>query len=320
MKILFHTNTLSYRGTTVAVRDYATYNQSLLGNQSIICYDTAFAYAKDLGTEPAVLESLQSRFKVLSHCGQDDLSRLVDQEKPDLLYMIHAGNGNYVAPGCATAIHAVFQYYNPHGHRYAYISEWLALTMNQRHSAAIPWVPHMVTLPSVTDNYREILGIPQSNTVIGRMGGYYTFDIPFVKQAITEVLAARQDYTFVFVGTEPWISHPQVRFLTEIHSPQAKSNFIASCDAMIHARSGGESFGLAIAEALSLNKPVLAWEGGHDQNHQVLLNNSNLLYSESTVKEKLMNIKDLGSQATWSDRIQQFAPWPVMQRFKEVFL
>ena len=36
MRVLFHTNTLNYRGTTVAISDYARYNQEVLGNESII--------------------------------------------------------------------------------------------------------------------------------------------------------------------------------------------------------------------------------------------------------------------------------------------
>ena len=51
MKVLFHTLTLNFRGTAVAVYDYAKYNQEILGNESIICYDASMPYEKDVGTE-----------------------------------------------------------------------------------------------------------------------------------------------------------------------------------------------------------------------------------------------------------------------------
>jgi hypothetical protein len=42
MKIAFHDNTLSLRGTTVAMYDYAYYTRKYLGNDSIILYDTRY--------------------------------------------------------------------------------------------------------------------------------------------------------------------------------------------------------------------------------------------------------------------------------------
>ena len=40
MKILFHDNTLTERGTSVALYDYAKYNEEILGNESYICYNS----------------------------------------------------------------------------------------------------------------------------------------------------------------------------------------------------------------------------------------------------------------------------------------
>ena len=39
MKIAFHDNSISLRGTTVALYDYAYYTRKILGNESIILYD-----------------------------------------------------------------------------------------------------------------------------------------------------------------------------------------------------------------------------------------------------------------------------------------
>ena len=39
MKIAFHLDNLSLRGTTTAILDYAKYNEELLNNKSIICFN-----------------------------------------------------------------------------------------------------------------------------------------------------------------------------------------------------------------------------------------------------------------------------------------
>lgn len=320
MKVLFHTNTLNFRGTAVAVADYADFNQRILGNESVICYDASIPYERDMGTEPAVLENLSKFFRVIGHNGGTDVQRIIDQEKIDVAYFLRSGDKGFVANNCRTVVHAVFQLCEPHADRYAYISQWLADTMNQRFSASIPYVPHMVNLPEATANYRTELNIPATDTVIGRIGGYYTFNLPFVQRAIVDILNQRDDFTFVFVGTYPWINHPKVKFIQEFNGLQVKANFISSCDAMIHARSNGESFGLAICESLAMNKPILAWEGGDDQNHSLILQDSGLLYNENNVVEKILNVRDYINQETWTDRVAEFRPEPVMRKFESVFL
>ena len=89
---------------------------------------------------------------------------------------------------------------------------------------------------------------------------------------------------------------------------------------MLHARADGESFGLAICEALYLNKPVLAWESGSDLHHTMVLENSGALYNQGNVFEKLMNVRDLVGKEDWSKRVAQFAPDQVMKKFDQVFL
>ena len=318
MKILFHTNTLNYRGTAVAVADYARFNQEVLGNESVISYDASFPYEKDMGTEPEVVDQLSKEFQVVAHQGNPQAA--INLVKCDTAYFLNSGQRGFVSNTCRTVVHAVFQVHEPYADSYAYISEWLANKMNQQHNSNIPFVPHMVNLPNPTADFREALGIAADKTVVGRIGGYKTFDVPFVKQAIYDLVSKRNDYVFVMVGTEPWTDHPNVKFQKEFTDLQVKANFINTCDAMIHARSNGESFGLAIAEALALNKPVLAWEGGGDQNHALMLKDSGLLYNQDTIVDKLNNIRGYINKEDWTQRVDNFKPRPVMEKFKKVFL
>lgn len=317
MKVLFHTNTLNYRGTTVAVTDYAKYNQEILGNQSVIMYNKGLGFSeKDMGSEHKVVETLSNRFQVVGYDEDTTIQNVVDTVSPDVTYFIRAGQIEPLPSSKRNVVHSVFQFYDPHGDRYAYVSKWLSDEMT---SGRFPYVPHIVNLPQPSSDYREILGIPKDKIVVGRIGGYFTFDIDGVKNTVTKLANESDKFVFLFVGTEPFVDHPNVRFINEIHDLQKKSNFISTCDCMLHARQRGESFGLSIAEFLSLNKPVLAWNGGYDKNHIEMLKDSGTLYSnEDDLKYMLNNLKDFSED--WTKRVEEFKPANVMKKFDEVFL
>jgi len=315
MKILFHANTINYRGTTVAITDYARYNQDILGNESTITYCNTIGPERDMGNEQAVIDELEKEFEVVGYRA-GDLEKKIEELHIDLAYFINSGQSESLPTNCKTAVHAVFQFNQPHGDRYAYISEWLSQKMSDGN---IPFVPHIVQLPDTTENYRGAFNIRADQKVIGRIGGYYTFDIPFVKQYIKRLVTSTDEFVFLFAGTEPFIDHPNVRFINEFHNPLKKAKFINTCDAMLHARDRGESFGLSVAEFLSLNKPVLAWNGGHDLNHLDMLKDSGLLYNDpSHLDELIRSLPDF--KEDWTKRVEQYKPIPVMNKFKEVFL
>jgi glycosyltransferase involved in cell wall biosynthesis len=268
-----------------------------------------------MGNERSVIEALEKEFKVVGY-REGSLESKIDENKIDLTYMISAGHRQELPTNCKTAVHAVFQFNEPHGDRYAYISKWLSDEMS---SGNIPYVPHMVDLPSPNTSYRNALGIRDDQTVVGRIGGYYTFDIPGVKAYIEQLVNKSDKFIFLFVGTEPFIKHPNVKFINEIHNPLKKANFINTCDCMLHGRSRGESFGLSIAEFLSLNKPVLAWNGGTDRNHLEMLKDSGTLYNNNhDIDYMLHNLDDFAED--WAQRVQEFNPSNVMKKFNEVFL
>jgi hypothetical protein len=318
MKILFQTDILNYRGSTVAIADYARYNQLILGNESVICYDAAKPWTLDVGTEPEVVANMQREFNVVAYNDISELQTIIDREKIDLLYN---GNG-FIPTNCPVVMHEVWQRHEvkPEYHEYAYISEWLASAMNAQYNDNRPYVPHIVTLPEPTGNLREELGIRPEQTVIGRIGGFLTFDLPFVMQAIADIVTQREDFVFVFAGTRVWGEHPNIKYIPSFNDPQRKANFFNTCDATLHARSNGESFGLAVAESLYMNRPVLAWTGGGDQNHTLMLKDSGLIYTPDTISDKLLHVRDYANVEDWRKRVEQFAPDQVMNKFKAVFL
>jgi hypothetical protein len=312
MRVLFQTNSLNYRGTSVAVTDYAKYNQIVLGNESIICYNATLPNEKDMGNEQEVIDRISKDIKVW---GYQDFNRVVELAKPDLIYRITSGEDAGIERyPCRTVNHAVFQVKNPHIS--AYVSEWLSRKMSDYKT---PWVPHIIELPDPNADYREYLNIPKDALVFGRYGGATTFDIPWVKKVIREVVQEDSNIYFIFLGTEPFISHPNVRFISATHSLQKKSNFINTCDAMLHARKRGESFGLSIAEFLSQNKPVLAWSGGVDLNHVELLKNTGTLYANDVeLKQLIKEVKDINYN--FNMIVNEFSAVKVIKKFESVFI
>ena len=312
MKVLFHTHTLNFRGTAVAVYDYAKYNQEVLGNESIICYDSNVPRELDVSTEKDVVDFIRNDFRVVSYSNDIELQKLCDDV--DVAYFIRYGQKEPL-PKVKSAVHAVFQAYEPHGDRYAYVSEWLSTKMGYN----VPFVPHIVDLPKPTEDYRTKLNISKHKKIIGRYGGYLTFDLQFVKNQIIDFVNNNDDYVFLFVNTQPFYKHPNIRYIDSIVDRQKKSNFINTCDAMLHARVRGESFGLSVCEFLFHNKPVFAWNGGLDQNHIFLLKEFGTLYDENNLIGKLKEIEQF-KKKNWNKIVEQFNPKTVINKFNEVFL
>lgn len=320
MKILFHNDSLNFRGVTNSTVDYVEYNQSILGNESTLIYKENLDIAgKDIHTQMAVVNALKKKYKVLSYSTPEELEKIASQY--DVFYAQKAGNK--ISPfvqSTKSVVHAVFQYHEPHGDVYAYISEWLAKNVS---NGTCPYVPYVVDLPPSDHRggsyLRTRLGIPKNKFVFGRHGGLQTFDLRFVKRAIVNIVCQNKDIVFLLANTERFTDHPNVYFLDPFFGNQAKSNFISACDAMIHGRRLGESFGNAICEFLFHDKPVLAWEGGYDRNHVELLQRHNLLYTEHNVEQMMLDLPNRANHK-YSDIVSEYTPKNVMSKFKEIFL
>lgn len=308
MRLLFHDTALGLRGTTQAVYDYAHHAERLLGHESVIAYR-----ADHPDTDAQVLAKFAARFPLVPY---RDPAELV-QAGAELAYVIKSGAHIALPPGLPFVVHEVFQRYDPRGRAYAYVSDWLS---QYRSGGRAPWVPHMVDLPP-GQSQRAALGIPGDAFVFGRYGGYETFDLPFVHAVVSQLLEAPDTWA-VFRNTRPFIAHPRALFLGPVTEPQAKADFIASCDAMLHARRRGESFGMAIAEFLALGKPVLAWRGGKDGNHRVMLRDApGALYRDGAdLVAKAHALRAAPPAVDWAQLVSGYAPDPVMRRFARVFL
>jgi hypothetical protein len=316
MKIAFHSNQLGLRGTEVALYGYALYNREILGNESIIISDKS----KDLGA----YDKFKTQFDIHLYDNFSEVVSWVDKYNVDAVYYQKAGHyDGKLVPNAKNLVHTVFQYNQPHGEVYAYISKWLA---NHMSNGALPYVPYLVDILRYDhiDNYREYLGIPEDATVFGYYGGSDSFNIDFAKKAVIDVARLDKNTYFVFMNVDAFCDEPNVIFLQGTSDLDKKIGFINTCDACIHARNGGESFGLTVAEFSSKNKPVITTTHCtaelSDLAHIEMLGDKAVLYSDyTTLMQILTNFKDIQSSKDSWNAYNIYSPEIVMQQFKDVF-
>lgn len=316
MKLGFHTNGLSLRGTEIALYDYAHNNQQLLGNESVIFY------RKNNLVVQSVLEKFSKQFKLYPYDGQAELNRLIEQEKIDLTYFIKSGErDDAICESSPALIHAVFPTKPEefHGDKYAFVSQWLSKEYSNN---KIPFVPHMIELPEVTGNLRSSLGIPESATVLGWYGGSDSFNLDFVKKAVLSAVERRSDLYFLFMNMDSFAQHENLIFLPGNSDLNYKVKFINTCDGMLHARGIGESFGLACGEFSIKGKPVITYALSPQRSHIEILGDKAILYKG---KKDLLEIFDsftrqIQYEKNWDAYSQNFSAKVIMRQFEDIFI
>jgi hypothetical protein len=320
MKIAIHSNQFDGRGTGKVPLDYA------LGLKNLLGHDVIFI-SSNLSKNEGV-PFLRQHFPVFLYdkkVGQnaggevaDSINAIIEREGVDFIQMLKAGENDGVAiKGCKSGVHCIFNMREPHGDVYASVSEHLA----KKYGSNL-FVPHIIKNFPPTKNLRSEWGIPQDALVYGRHGGADTFDLPYVHQAIHQFLHERKDVYFVFLSTNKFIEHERVIFLPWVGDQQEIFNFVHSCDAMIHGRNAGETFGLAVGEFSVANKPVLTNANGYDTAHIDHLGDRALLY---TNKSELMDLfraidRSYCLDNDWDVFSEKFSEKSVTEQYRKVFL
>jgi hypothetical protein len=317
MKIAFHDNALSLFGTTVAVYNWAYWGREYLNIEPVIMYSS-----KHRANNQTVVDKFKNTFdnKVFSYDDPSQIDGILTATGCEYFFMEKCGKPDGVisttSKNLVNAI-GICSVADIHGDVFATASRWLSSLTEHK----IPYVPYIVTLPEVNDDLREQLGIPADAFVFGRNGGLETFDIPFVKEAIREVIEERSDIWFVFQCTEKFIDHERVIFLPSSTDSDYKVKFINTCDAMLHARTVGESFGMACGEFSIRNKPIITWWGSPERSHIDILGETGIYYN---TKDDVIDILLSISKADVRDRdwnaYREYEPEKVMNKFKQVYL
>jgi len=315
--IIFYDNNLTLRGTSVALYNYADYNEKILGNKSIIMAkpDDNINKAKEKFTK-----RFETHFIWYNTAG---VEQFMKDNKVDYFYVIKEGgmSDGILLTERPTLVHSVFCKNEPHGHRYAYVSDWLA--KNQGYDPETHSVPHIVEkLPTPKYDLREKLGIPKNKLIFGYYGGSTEFNINWVYEVIKRILNERNDIVFLFMNVNPFTDpHQNIIHLPGTWDLEEKSSFVNACDAMIHARLYGETFGLACGEFALENKPIITYNGSGERNHIEVLGERGIYYNNyEELYDIINNFKNYIKYDDYYVSYLQFNPELVMDKFNKIFL
>lgn len=274
----FITNQLSIRGTETVLWGYAHYNEIFLGNKSIIFVKNRKDRQIDAchvndNTEEAA-EWFTSRFDV-HYIPESELEDKMVELKVDVSFIELAGvDRDWVPRRIPSVLHCVFQPLLK-GSVSTGISECVS-------RGIIPVLPNIMPMENTADDMREELNIPKDAIVFGRYGGYHQITIHYAKDAVRHISAKHPNIYFLFMNTCPFMEPTQnVIFLDGTRDLYKKRRFINTCDAMLHAREDGETFGAAVGEFAQCNKNIITCRHQIDRNedeHIRILGNQCITY------------------------------------------
>jgi glycosyltransferase involved in cell wall biosynthesis len=308
--------------------DYAKGNQEILGNESLFVMPW-----REGGEQHPVAGRMRGIASLRFYRTAEEREGILKEEKADFFYCIKNGfNDGVFSKNVPTGIHAIFRESEFHGDIYAYVSAWLSEVMA---CGKAPWVPHMVQQAEEFGDLRAEIGIPKDEAVFGRHGGDDSFDIPWVQKAVVETARKHPQIWFLYLNTRKFpgaTGLPNIRFLPATADPIRKRLFLNSCDAMLHGRMRGETFGLSCLEFAMIGKPVLTYAGSAERAHLEILGDAAVCYKNAQeLREILRHPASVighrvpaGIQTTenggQTEKFKQYQPEAVMRKFEQVFL
>jgi len=323
----------SLRGTEVSIYDYADYNESILGNKSMI-----LALPKSFYTHPSqsyhykpvdynqCYEKFSKRFDVMEVPRFSDLDDFVVQNDIDVFYMQSHGDVESEPYGYVSSIKSIHHCVFTTNHvpspelypllTYTPISQYL----NHLCHTDYPVIPYMVNLPQHNENLRDSLKIPTDAIVWGRHGGLETFTLPYVIETVSKFAREHPTIYFLFMHTPRFVDLPNVIHIPSTANVYEKRKFINSCDAMIYGRQDGETFGLAIAEFAICEKPVIASSTATDKAHFEILKDQLVVHHNASELWDILSTFTKDKYNMKNNGYMEYIPEKVMQCFKSVGL
>lgn len=317
VRIAFLSNKLTLRGTEIAMYDYADYNETILNNKSIIITRNYNIVKGQYDVSEDAYNKFINRFQIEYYYTQNDIDHIVEKNKITHLYIIKAGNWDgLLSTKCKNLIHCVFNTNNPHGQIYSVISN----EVNRLCNTNFPVVPHMIRVDDSHDNYRKLLNIPDNSIVFGRYGGKETFDITFVHEVIKQLLIKRNDIYFIFMNTDIFYNHKNIFYINGTTNMNIKKIFINTCDALLHARKDGETFGLTCGEFAVCLKPVITYGQSKENNHIDILKHQAILYNNFNELYTILNEFYVNKYDMTNNGYLEYTPTNVMTIFNNIYL
>ena len=326
-KVGFFVRHFTERGTEVAIYNYAHYNETILRNKSyIICFTPKAQGKHRLLTERTSFCKFNERFEVIEINDISEMKEAIKTFGITHFFTRSHGKANTedfyelnnknIWHNCKTIYQCVFYTTEPQGDVYCSIGSYL----NDKHKTNISVLPgHMVIPPSTTQSLRKSLNIPERCIVVGRYGGHGTFNIDFVHSVVYNFAKSNPNVYFIFMNTKKFCDElPNIIHLPKVLDVNEKTKFINTCDAMLHARNNGETFGAAVAEFSSCNKPVITFKGGNKE-HLYILGEKAITYKDAEELFYIFNNVStiINSRKDWN-AYAEYTPEKIMKRFAEL--
>jgi hypothetical protein len=315
----FVVNCLSLRGTETVAWAFAHYNETMLGNRSMVFVKRRKGEPVDDhnvndNTEEAA-EWFISRFGEVHYHPDNEIDDAMREKDVDVcLVEMYGSNEEWVPKDIPSILHCVFRPLLkgtiPTG-----ISNCVARGM----ISVLPnIVPHH---HETTEDMREDLGIPKDAIVFARYGGYYQFNIEIAHIAVKNVSSRNPNVYFIFMNTHPFMEPTKnVIFLPGTRSLYQKKRFINTCDAYLHARADGETFGAAIAEFAMCDKNIITcrYQMDYFQNeHLCVLGKQCIMYDDQLQLEHILENYPMYKKDMTNNGYYAYTPEKVMPLFEQ---
>ena len=322
MRIAFFENHLTIRGSSVALYDYAHFNETILNNYSIIITRHYTTNPTNIDVSKKTYDKFNNRFPIFYIDEISDIQPILDSQSIDIIYIIKGGtfDGLCRFKNVKTFVHCIFNSYEPHGDFYTCISPWINIVCKTN----IPVLPHIVYLPNIDQDLRMELKIPNNACVFGRYGGYGQFDVVECHNVIRRISQEHSNIYFIFMNTPEFCeSSKNIIHLESSSDLDDKTKFINTCDAMIYGRSDGETFGLAIGEFSIRNKPIFAptytnniyYAGMHKL---ILQDNAYWFENENDLYQKILYFDRNQIKLKNWNMYKEYTPEKVMKIFNDI--
>jgi hypothetical protein len=316
MKIGFFVYAMNLRGVANSIFKYAYYNQTILKNKSYIIYDKSNKLH-----QKNVIKKFKKNFITIDLKNIKDIKNITYKIKLDILYSQIGYFSDYDLPKKISLVHLIFPqpFYKFKKRFFFYVSKWLSKECSNN---KIPYLPLIIDSPKSKSNLRKQLKIRSDSIVFGCHGGSDSFDIPFVKFVILKILKIRKDIFFLFLNIDNFANHPNILYFKGTINDEYKFKFINTCDAMLHARTLGESFGISCAEFAVRNKPIFTYKFSRDRAHIDILKKKIFLYSsEKSLFNSLNKFnKNNFKNFITANHYKDFTPKKIMKKFQKLYI
>ena len=315
------------RGTERTTFDYADFNEKILLNKSlIICFTQE---GKDFYNLPQdnnlVRRKFEERFRIYEISRISDIRDIISKYNIDHFYTqshgfhrdIYQFSNKNIWLNCNTIYHCAF---GPMVRQGSNIRCIIGGYLNRRYFKKLPVLPSIVRRHTEVGNLRDKYKIPSEAFVIGRHGGFTTFDINFVKESIANIVNSKKNLYFIFLNTEEFYTHERIMYMSNFKDKDV-FKFINTCNCMLHAREDGETFGLSVAEFSAANKPIITYSKSKDKEHLSILGDKAIKYKNiNELNLILNNIENLVNPNFDYNCYRMYEPEKVIKRFEKVCL